>query len=301
MNEIVVLMSTYNGEKYLRIQLDSILAQQGVKVRLLVRDDGSTDHTLQILQEYALQDKLTYYEGSNVKPAKSFMELVRKAPPAEFYAFADQDDYWLPEKLLHAVEKLSSLPSNTPALYHGKTTLVDENLKEKEFKEMPTYYCYKFSHVLISFLAIGCTFVFNKSLRDILCQYVPHYQIAHDNWVDQVCRAVGGKVVYDSQSYIYYRQHGNNVSGGTSSLIKKWKKRFLNLLSNRCMRSNSVEELVKGYQYLMPAENLAICQKILNYRKNWRGKYALLRDSTIRTGQRRLDVNYLISVLLGIF
>ncbi|MBQ4399872.1 MAG: glycosyltransferase, partial [Alphaproteobacteria bacterium] len=106
MDNVLVLMSTYNGEKYLKTQLDSILAQQGVNVQILVRDDGSSDGTLPILQAYAAQGKLTYYTGPNLKPAKSFMDLIYNAPQADFYAFADQDDYWLPEKLICAVNKL---------------------------------------------------------------------------------------------------------------------------------------------------------------------------------------------------
>ena len=302
MKTIVVLMSTYNGEKYLKVQIDSILAQQGVDTKLMVRDDGSTDSTIQILQEYQSKGLLSYYVGSNLGPAKSFMELLHNAPEADYYAFADQDDYWFPKKLSIAIEKLEkNCLKDNPALYHSGTTLVDEYLNIKDFTPIYPYYCTKFQHVLISFLAIGCTFVFNTPLKNIICKYNPKFQLAHDSWVEQVCRAVGGSVIYDKQSYIYYRQHSKNVSGGTSSIFKKLKKRLNNLISNRCMRSKSVVELMKGYKELMPFENRIICQKILDYKKGWKYKYALIKDKNIRTGQPKLDRSYLMAVLLGIF
>ena len=83
---VCVLMSTYNGEKYLEEQIDSILAQKGCKVQLLVRDDGSSDGTIGILQKYHEEGYLEYYTGENLKPAKSFMDLLYNAPKAEYYA-----------------------------------------------------------------------------------------------------------------------------------------------------------------------------------------------------------------------
>lgn len=301
MKNVMILMSTYNGGKFLRTQLDSILAQQGVAVQILVRDDGSTDETLQILDEYSKQGKLSYYTGENLRPAKSFMDLIHKAPQADYYAFADQDDYWLPEKLSRAIKKLEKMPAKTPCLYHSKTTLVDKDLKLRDYKPMPSYFCNTFPHVLITFLAIGCTFVFNKTLKDIVAGYRPDFQIPHDNWLDQVCRAIGGSVIYDDKSYIYYRQHGQNVSGGTSDFTKKWKRRWHNIIRKRCMRSKSVAELVKGYGALMPSENLSVCREILDYKKGLKYKYTLLRDKRMRTNKWKLDCNYFIAVLLGIF
>ena len=93
--KVAVLMSSYNGEKYIRPQIDSILAQEGnFELSLFVRDDGSTDKTQAILQEYAQKRKLTWYTGNNLGPARSFMDLLKKCKGFNYYAFADQDDYW---------------------------------------------------------------------------------------------------------------------------------------------------------------------------------------------------------------
>ena len=128
METVCVLMSTYNGEKYLQEQLDSIINQVGVNVRILVRDDGSTDSTTDILNNYKREGYLDWYSGTNLKSARSFMDLVNRAPESEYYAFSDQDDYWLPTKLQVAVNVLKSADSRKSALYYSRTTLVDENL-----------------------------------------------------------------------------------------------------------------------------------------------------------------------------
>ena len=105
---VLVLMSTYNGEKYLREQLDSILKSTGVEVNVLVRDDGSTDSTVDILKEYTSSGKLSYYVDKNVGPAQSFRNLVEACDKNYFaYAYADQDDIWGEEKLFVAVSEIS--------------------------------------------------------------------------------------------------------------------------------------------------------------------------------------------------
>ncbi len=96
MDSIVVLMSTYNGEKYIREQLDSIFNQEGIDVKVVVRDDGSKDTTHAILDEYKKTHELVWYTGENLKSARSFMDLIYQAPESDYYAFADQDDYWDP-------------------------------------------------------------------------------------------------------------------------------------------------------------------------------------------------------------
>ena len=101
-------MSTYNGERYLREQIDSILQQIDVEIELIIRDDGSNDGTVQIIEEYASKYPcISYYCGDNVGVGKSFMELLKNAPTADYYAFSDQDDVWLKDKLIRAVKAIT--------------------------------------------------------------------------------------------------------------------------------------------------------------------------------------------------
>ena len=111
---LTVLMSTYNGEKYLRNQLDSILAQQlpeGMELKVVVRDDGSTDSTLAILEEYTKNnnDKVSYYIGENLKPARSFWHLVHNCEQSDYYSYSDQDDVWFPDKLSRAINAIERI------------------------------------------------------------------------------------------------------------------------------------------------------------------------------------------------
>ena len=302
MPKVMVLMSTYNGEKYLKMQLDSVLNQEGVDVQILVRDDGSTDGTLDILQEYAKQGKLTYYTGPNLKPAKSFMDLIRKASQADYYAFADQDDYWLPGKLARAVEKLGSFSDpQRPSLYYSRTILVDKDLKPypdnlQKYRKFLT-----FTQSVISSQATGCTFVFNAALVHLARQYKPEFQLMHDAWLFLICLGVGGNVFFDEQSFIYYRQHENNVIGGRASFYATYKRRFNNLLHHNCVRSKSIAELVKGYANKISTENLTICTKLLDYKKGWKAKWAIIKDKNIRTGDKEIDRIFILSILLECF
>ena len=139
---IQVLMSTYNGDEYLKEQIDSILAQDcekkaGTKLKLLIRDDGSKDGTQKILGEYAKKypETIEWYQGQNVGVIKSFFDLVVKSDEkADYYAFSDQDDYWHKDKLSAGITNIDKMSKeidtkkNMPLLYCCSPRLVDENL-----------------------------------------------------------------------------------------------------------------------------------------------------------------------------
>ena len=139
MYKVAVLMSTYNGEKYLREQIDSILAQEGVDVTLYIRDDGSSDSTIEIINEYLTKtNRIKFYIGENIGVGNSFMQLVYDCPEDyDYYAFSDQDDIWLTEKMQVAVDSLKEY--SNPFLYCSNQILVDKNgkiiglMKRKKF------------------------------------------------------------------------------------------------------------------------------------------------------------------------
>ena len=129
MEKVAVLMSTYNGEQFLREQLDSILDQENVDLNLYVRDDGSNDHTIDILSEYAdKHSNVHFYRGDkNLGACGSFLELLSKEYDADYFALADQDDIWDKDKISVAIEKLKTLPADKPALYHSNLRIVDQD------------------------------------------------------------------------------------------------------------------------------------------------------------------------------
>lgn len=128
MHTITVLMSSYNGEKYISEQIDSILHQENCNVNLIVRDDGSSDNTCEILEQYQKNNLLTWYsDGENLRPAHSFLRLLANAPDSDYYAFADQDDYWMTDKLDHAIKAIGNR-SDIPMIYYANSELVDSEL-----------------------------------------------------------------------------------------------------------------------------------------------------------------------------
>ncbi|MBR4115330.1 MAG: glycosyltransferase, partial [Bacteroidales bacterium] len=118
LEKVCVVLASYNGQKYIREQLDSIAAQEGVEVSLLVRDDGSRDATQEILEQYQNAGALRWYTGAHLNVAQGFLELLRNAPEADYYAFCDQDDVWLPDKLAAAVAMLKQENPALPLMYY---------------------------------------------------------------------------------------------------------------------------------------------------------------------------------------
>lgn len=300
MNDVVVLLSTYNGEKFIREQLDSILAQEDVDVQLFVRDDGSTDRTIDILTEYAKQGKLKWYSGKNLRSSKSFMDLIFSSPETDFYALCDQDDFWLPGKLSRAIKKLLELDPEKPQLYFSATNLVDSNLKP-----LKNQFYYQgvlcFAEAVVSSNATGCTMCFNKKLRDLIRKHRPVCEMMHDGWIHKLCLAVGGEVVYDPESFILYRQHGNNVVGGNSSFFKRWKRRITNLRNLKKTRSSGIIEIYKFYRNQIKPENLEICKIVNEYDKSFIGRVQLAFCRKVYSKRRSLDFFFRMAVLIGIF
>lgn len=263
MGQVVILLSTYNGENFLREQLDSVLMQDDVDIRVLVRDDGSSDGTIKILEEYQKQVNLSWYSGENMRPAKSFMHLLCAAPDADFYAFCDQDDVWMPEKLGVAIEKIQG--ANGPAMYCSDTLLVDSTLQAIRVGGIIADGT--FAESLISNPATGCTMVFNKSLRDVAIRYIPAHLDMHDWWLYRICMAIGGYFYFDTTPHIKYRQHGNNVIGGQHLRREKIKRHIGRLFSSdEGIRLTMAKELHNGFYNQMNKDNQKVLDMFVTYK-----------------------------------
>ena len=300
MNKVQILMSTYNGEKYLKEQIQSILDQQGVEISILVRDDGSQDTTIEILKELSKNPSINYYNGENIGPAKSFMDLINKAnDDFNYYAFADQDDIWMLNKMIKDIEKLESF-KNKPALYISAQEIVDENLNTIEIKKVAGMHT--FEGEIIRNFATGCTMVMNKELLDIIKVYTPKYIIMHDSWITRVCYAIGGTVIIDNNSYIKYRQHGKNTWGYKDDSFKKLKKQFkIAFVDKISMRENIAKELKQGYEKMLTHNAKKLVDSLINYRTNKKAKKWLLRNKNFRTNSLKLNVKLKLSIIFNKF
>lgn len=300
--QVTVLMSTYNGERYLRQQVESILHQQGVKLRLLVRDDGSTDQTLAILAEYQRKGKLEYYCGPNLKTARSFLQLVKDSPESEYYAFSDQDDVWDKDKLSRALSLLSAQPTDqgAPLLYAGSFKMTDRHLNKIAGGDH--YTTQTFANAIVYSCCTGCTMVMNKQLRDILrAEPLPQHMLMHDDWIHKVCLAVGGKVVFDRQPMMLYRQHGDNVDGGIHTVSDKVRKVLDERHRRARIMSKQLGELLTLYGDQLPDKNMRLLKHALRLGKGtFLQRVRLAFDSTYAIQENRnLNHEFRISLLMN--
>lgn len=202
MDKVAILMSTYNGAKYLREQIDSILFQKGVEVTLYIRDDGSSDGTIDIVKEYAQKyQNIIWTMGKNVGVGNSFMQLIYDCPDDyDYYAFSDQDDIWLEDKLKVAIDSIKQ--RDTPALYASNQMLVDENGTQISLRYPKDYDMQNSVEAQFQINRIsGCTFVFNKVLKKVLSEPArrPTEELLrkriHDVWVSNVASLYDGDCI----------------------------------------------------------------------------------------------------------
>lgn len=230
-HSVAVLLATYNGSNYIREFLDSLVAQTYTDFKLLIRDDGSTDDTLEIVRSYLPGIDCEFIEANaRLGPAKSFFELLTQANDGfDFYFFADQDDYWHKSKIERAVDKLSAEKENV-ALYCSRLEYVDENLVHIKYSRIPKIVALE--NALVENIAIGCTIALTRSARRLIVENPPSRIIMHDWWFYIVIVAFG-KVLYDEFPSIKYRQHSNNTIGVATNIFQDFNRRL-----NRFIRSD---------------------------------------------------------------
>ena len=301
MKQVNILLSTYNGEKFIREQLRSLLEQEGVRISILVRDDGSTDHTQQILQEYQDKGLLKWYSGSNLTTAYSFLNLIHRASESEYYAFCDQDDFWLKDKLQIAVERLAQYPQDSPALYYGRARLVDQDLQPIKDGVTSLDKMLDFKSAVINSNATGCTMVFNKALFRIVKEKYPSYIAMHDGWVHKVCIIMNGNIFFDEDVHILYRQHEGNVIGSSNSKWRRIKNHYASLKKRECIRSRTICSLLECYGNVMGREEYEICKLIADYKKSFANQLRILFRRDIKTNYLRRNMLFRMAIILRIF
>lgn len=291
MYRVQVLMSTYNGERYLKEQIDSIIKQKDVEVSLLIRDDGSKDNTAKILEEYGKFSNISVIYGANLGATRNFFELIRLSGDYDYYSFADQDDVWDEDKLICAVNMLNDY-SKIPCVYSSNTRLVDEKLKPlKSVLYEPKI---SLGSVIVKNISAGCTMVMNNVLMKQLKAYIPSNVPYHDWWVNVVTLSLGGKIVFDEKPHISYRQHGNNVVGAQEDKLKKWQGRLNKYLNSSYRRDDFVKEVIKGYGRVISEDNLHILELMANYRSK---PMELLKPKYFRTSGLLENIAFSICVL----
>lgn len=233
-SRVAILLCTCNGQAYLAEQLESIARQRWPAWFVALSDDGSTDLTLEIATQYLVRwgaQRFSIWPGPQRGFAQNFLSCVRNHQLlAEFYAWCDQDDVWYADKLTHAVHWLQSVPPHVPALYMGRTELLNEQGRSiglsPLFRRRPC-----FANALVQNIGGGNTMVFNHAARCLLGEISAHLErlslevVSHDWWAYLLITGVGGQVRYDPRPCVGYRQHATNLVGANTG----WKARWLRL------------------------------------------------------------------------
>lgn len=228
---IHILLSTYNGEKYLIDQLMSIFRQTCQNFTLYIRDDGSTDATLDVLSafmknhpQYCPQIKLLPNPTrKNLGYMESFWTLLEKSGGADYYAFCDQDDIWLPEKLQSGMTFLEEGDSAAPLLYFSNYNYHDQDmnyLHPAPAVRLPI----EFKDVLFYTPAFGFSIMINETLRQAALATSDRTLLPHDGWIQKLA-ASNGQIMYDETCTALYRRHGTAVTAGNRdilSAVKNW-------------------------------------------------------------------------------
>ncbi|MEB0120478.1 glycosyltransferase family 2 protein [Pseudomonas sp. CCI1.2] len=234
--KIAILLCTFNGERFLREQIDSVVGQTYKNWILYVSDDGSSDSTLAVLKGYVSlvqQGKIVFFKGPQLGFAANFISLVNRSEiQADYFSFCDQDDIWFSDKLERSIEKLHGVPDSRAALYCSRTRLVNTKGRvtgySPHFRKEPG-----FTNALVQSLAGANTMLINRAARQLLqndygCMDI----IAHDWLVYLMVSGNDGFVYYDPTPTLDYRQHEGNLIGANSGFVSR-VLRTKNMLSGR--------------------------------------------------------------------
>lgn len=302
---VLVLLATYNGERYIREQIESILAQSDVEVSILISDDGSTDKTTEIINGYdgRCNNVHVIYNSTNSGGIANFLGLVRyavnKMERFDYYAFADQDDFWLPEKLIKAVSALNKLNKDIPLLYCSRQTNCDENLKVLYTDFYPQWsrkdYAYSFLVNLPS--AYACTMVLNYKLLQAMARIPLATKRWHDEWA-MVLASMFGEVFADEGTYMLRRIHGDNVFGKKKSLFAKVQHRLFSW-NRGPVFSEAARVILDTFKSCLSADDIKMVNTVATYREKLDTRIRLAFSKKIHGLSWKNDLFMRLKILFG--
>lgn len=225
--KIDILMATYNGEKYLVEQLDSIINQTYRNWNLLIRDDNSTDKTLEIIQDYQKKDnriKLLKDNKGNLGIVKNFEELLKNSE-SEFIMFSDQDDIWIENKLdayLKTAEKIKT----KGFLLHSDAVLFNKNKSDASIRTFISKKAEKkgLENTFFNYFVQGATILISKEIKNFILPF-PKEAYLHDRYIHLISELFFERI-FVNKALIYYRQHGDNQIGAKNTIRELLSKRY---------------------------------------------------------------------------
>jgi glycosyltransferase involved in cell wall biosynthesis len=300
--KVAVLLSTFNGEKYLAEFLHSLADQEWPHISLVARDDGSSDNTLQVLKRFPGASRINVQilpASVHLGVAHSFLNILSDAGEGfDYYAFADQDDVWLPGKISRAVNKLDPVSAAVPTLYFSRLEYVDEDLNHLKWSRVPRRL--GFGNAVVENVATGCTVVLNKSARELILPALPAECLMHDWWC-YLTLSCFGQVVFDDYSGIQYRQHGGNLIGAAMSFesdLNRRLKRFFRSDDGAFRFSDQVANFIDNFGGRIPGDQRKLLDLVVSAKYSIKAR-ALLSGSGDIWRQRRFD-DFILRMLISI-
>lgn len=284
MSKVAILLSSYNGEQYIKEQIESIYDQTCKDFHLYVRDDGSNEACIELLRDLSRQYGFTLYEGENIGFVASFMWLLRNVKDAEYYAFADQDDIWKADKIEAALSWFDKsiengvVKTNRPALFHSAYEVVDDDGNVIDHFFFPDK-GYDFRRSITENHYSGFSMMINKPLRNLMIRGEDDKLGYHDWWAAMIVHAFG--VAHsDPEVMALHRAHGGNVTTFNMHTRIKWLIQSLKEESdihkrsvefNRCF-GDKIKAKDKKYLDMFSFENYNILNafKKCFYPSRWR-------------------------------
>ncbi len=302
-DDVAIMLSTYNGEEYLDEQLKSIYEQTYKSIKLYVRDDGSNDNTLQIIDKWSAKMDITVIESEmNVGPAKSFLEIVKKVGEHAVYAFCDQDDIWDNDKVEIAMKRLTQ-SSEVPTLYFSNSRLINnvgEVIAETTHLEAPII---TFESEVVCGYCPGCAMFFNRTLLELVNAENYSSVPMHDTLFVLTALAVGN-VIYDKIPRFSRRMHAHNVVGkkGKNFLgkikqtVSTW---FVN--SKKCPLNQFAYELYDNLKVIGDLNlNESELLKLIDYKKGIKNKLVIYKSAAYTTKNKRALRSFHIRLFLNL-
>ncbi|MBR1926032.1 MAG: glycosyltransferase family 2 protein [Clostridia bacterium] len=284
--KVLVIMSTFNGEKYLKEQIDSILKQKNVDLTLYISDDCSKDKTVEIIKEYQKKynNIILHINEKNKNFTYNFLDSVfefKNSEEFDYYAFSDQDDVWLEEKLIAGINKIKQVGENT--LYCSNLKIVDENLKQYDIMNRRRKKQYKSINIISKNIATGCTMIFDKGFKNIVTQYYPNNIYLHDYWLAVIaCLTKDCHFIYsEDDAFILYRQHSNNLIGQNKDKFKKLNNIIWSKYNYDLSTLKLINQYIVGFESVVKDEYIQIINRLQNYRKFKNKLYFLLKFKTL--------------------
>ncbi len=299
MNKITILLAVYNGEKYLQEQLDSIVNQTYTNWKLYIRDDGSIDSSIEIINNFASRypSKIQLINDNlnNLGSCNNFFQLLKYSETSEFYMFADQDDVWNYNKIeisLNAILKIEiSEKFKKPILLHTDLEVVDTNLNQIspsfwKYQQMDVKNANNYNKILVQNIVTGCTIIFNHKLKEKM-RFLPDNVFVHDWWIALVA-SVFGRIDSIEDKTLKYRQHLSNVEGAKQSGNLHFINRLFklnevrNALENSVFQAKVFLEMYKDKMNNEQIESFEIFSNLFSY--NWvKRRYILIKYGIIKS------------------